>query len=310
MRPATILPLRLMALSTLQAGVVSRQQVASLGISDSVVRRLISTGGWELVTRGLYRLGPDTLLQRAWAGILLGGPQAVVGRLAAGFLHGLVATAPNRVTVYVPPTQGVRRDDARWQFVRGVRRGRGELPMTAPAQTVVDLAGCLGRDELIAVVARGVNSRLLLAPQVLELAKAQPRARGHAVLLDVLGAHVRGNHSPLEAHYDRDVERAHRLPRGTRQVTLVAGSRSDVVYDAYWLIVELDGVAFHLDKLADMERDNRHLIRGYRTLRFGWFHVTRDPCAVAAQVGAALAQAGWSGHLRPCPRCLPRPRKT
>jgi very-short-patch-repair endonuclease len=76
-----------------------------------------------------------------------------------------------------------------------------------------------------------------------------------------------------------------------------------VVYEAYRLIVELDGLAYHLDKVADMERDNHHLVAGYRTLRFGWTHVAGNPCAVAATVAAALHQGGWEGSPRRCPRC-------
>jgi very-short-patch-repair endonuclease len=275
-------------------------------LSDAVVERLLRAGAWRRVAAGIYALEPDSFPQRAWAGYLIGGPRAVVGRQAAAFLHGLISVAPKRVTVFVGQATRARRDDPRWQFVRGDRTGCGDLPTTSPAQTLIDLAPQLDRHELATVVSRALATRLVQADQMTALLQGQRQASGRRLLLDLLGGPADGLESPLESRYEHDVERAHGLPRMTRQASLTGRDRCDGLYEAYRLIVELDGLAYHLDKLADMERDNRHLVLGYRTLRFGWAHVTRQPCAVAAQVAAALRQGGWPGTLRPCPRC-PRP---
>jgi very-short-patch-repair endonuclease len=268
-----------------------------------VVERLVRDRVWRALTRGYYALEPDSFLQRAWAGVLIGGPRAALGRQAAAYLHGLSRDEPRRVTVYIGQGTRARRADPRWEFIRGDRARSGSPPATSPAPTIIDLAGQADRHEVATIVSRALASRRVLADQILALLADQPAAAGRRTLLDLLGGPADGIESPLEARYESAVERAHGLPPARRQVNLTSRDRSDAVYEDYWLIVELDGLAYHLDKLADMERDNRHLVLGYRTLRFGWAHVARDPCAVAAQVAAALRQGGWPGEVRRCPRC-------
>jgi hypothetical protein len=70
--------------------------------------------------------------------------------------------------------------------------------------------------------------------------------------------------------------------------------------------VELDGRRFHPGEHRDLDvaRDNHAAATGASTLRYGWADVTRQPCAVAAQVHAALAERGYAGPLTPCsPTC-------
>jgi very-short-patch-repair endonuclease len=292
-----------LALSRGQAGVLSRQQVAGFGLSDTVISRLVGQGWWRPVTRGVYALAPDSFLQRAWAGVLVGGQWAVLGQLAAGSLHGLIPTEPDQICVYTGADHQVTRSDPRWLFVRSDRLGVGEPARTRLAQTIIDLAALLDGDDLAGLVARALGSRRVSAQQVLNLLDDYPRLRHRALLAEALGGFARGAHSPLEVRYERDVERAHGLPTASRQVRVSGSSRCDACYELYRLIVELDGLAYHLNKVADMERDNQHLIAGFRTLRFGWTHVTQRPCWVAAQVATALTQAGWPGTPHPCPRC-------
>jgi hypothetical protein len=181
-------PLRLIAQSNLQCGVVTRAQVAGAGLSDDVVGRLVANQTWRVVTRGVYALQPDSFDQRAWAGVLIGGARAVVGEAAAAFLHGIVSVAPERITVLVGRDTPARRQDARWQFVRRDARGGGEPPRTGVAQTIIDLAGRLGPDELAPIVSRAINLRLAEAADITELLGGQPRARGRRTLLALLGA--------------------------------------------------------------------------------------------------------------------------
>ena len=79
----------------------------------------------------------------------------------------------------------------------------------------------------------------------------------------------------------------------------------DVLYDEYGLVVELDGRLGHegLGRFRDMWRDNQAALEALLTLRYGSIDVCGRPCAVAAQVGAALADRGWNGVLTRCSRC-------
>ncbi|NHB84116.1 DUF559 domain-containing protein [Tessaracoccus sp. HDW20] len=95
--------------------------------------------------------------------------------------------------------------------------------------------------------------------------------------------------STLESHFLHQVLRSHQLPEGVRQISLSKGTRSDVVLEEYRVVVELDGRRGHEGeaKWRDAYRDNRHLLSGYVTLRFGWHDVVLTP-------------AEWPGCSRPC----------
>src|SRR5262249_11386156 len=110
----------------------------------------------------------------------------------------------------------------------------------------------------------------------------------------------------------RDVEQAHCLPRGRRQVRRTDGDRReyrDVHYDDFATAVELDGRAYHPEERrhSDRRRDNAAAAAGERTVRYGWADVT-TPCPTAGQVARALRAGGWRGRLRPCRRrdCIVR----
>lgn len=111
-------------------------------------------------------------------------------------------------------------------------------------------------------------------------------------------------HSELERIFRRDVERAHGLPTGARQVQGLR-YRTDVEYLGGAVITELDGRLGHEGegRFRDMDRDNHHAVHGRVTLRYGWADVTEGPCKVARQIAAVLYAHGWQGVLTPCPNC-------
>lgn len=114
---------------------------------------------------------------------------------------------------------------------------------------------------------------------------------------------------PSDLVHLRDVERAHRLPQGSRQYAVRRpGGRwyDDVRYARFGVTVELDGRAAHPDEARwrDMRRDNAAAVDGRRVLRYGWTDVAGQPCAVAAQVATVLRASGWAGPVRRCgPHC-------
>jgi hypothetical protein len=118
----------------------------------------------------------------------------------------------------------------------------------------------------------------------------------------------------LEFRYVNRVERPHGLPSAVRQYRVTrSGQRQyqDVTYQAYGVVVELDGRAAHPVEFRwrDIRRDNASATEGQVTLRYGWPDVTQRPCLVATEVGAVLSRRGWDGRLRRCgPACLLPPR--
>jgi hypothetical protein len=136
------------------------------------------------------------------------------------------------------------------------------------------------------------------------------KLRWRPELDEFITAAAGGAHSLLEFRYDRDVERAHGLPKASQQVpfTKADGSRGfrDRCYEKYELLVELDGKRAHPEERRghDRRRDNDATAGGGATLRYDWDDVTRHGCDTAAQVARSLAKRGWSGQLKPCsPSC-------
>jgi very-short-patch-repair endonuclease len=109
--------------------------------------------------------------------------------------------------------------------------------------------------------------------------------------------------------YVRDVERAHGLPTGLRQLRRVHGGAviyDDVAYEPYATVVHLDGRVHEYDaRFRDTARDNSAVTEGRDPLRYGWHDVTARPCAVATQVAAVLHRNGRPGVPHACarPRC-------
>ena len=239
--------------------------------------------------------------------MLLGGPRSRLGFSTAGHLWGLV-DEPRSVSVLVPKGRDIVDRDV-WVFRRetsGVRDGRspGAPPRTTIEDTVVDLCADAARAEVLDLVTRAVQGRRTNARRILTCVDRRPRVRHRAHLHALLDDVIEGAQSALELRYLQDVERAHGLPRGTRQARAQRGrAYRDVRYDDYATLVELDGQVHSDQRLRDARRDNAALLQGEVTLRYGWPDVTERSCQVAWEVAAILRTQGWAGEPRRCPRC-------
>ncbi|HQY98418.1 MAG TPA: type IV toxin-antitoxin system AbiEi family antitoxin domain-containing protein [Propionicimonas sp.] len=304
MIPRTELPEALMQLALMQAGALSREQVLAFGITDRVIDRLVAQGTWRRVTRGILAASEESWLQLAWAGLLLGGPKAILGEQSAGYLHGIERHPPEQVVVFIGRDGRVARDD-RWRFVRSDRLGIREPARTRLPETVVDIARSLTEDEMTSMLAEVIGSGRVRPEDILRVAHATARLPHRKLFNDVLSDVAEGVDSPLELRYLRTVERAHALPRAERRRRPAQRFRTDAWYREYGVIVELDGDAYHrgVARSTDMTRDNLHQLNGMTTLRFTWTHIVGNPCGAAEQVAAMLTARGWSGGLQSCPRC-------
>ncbi len=157
--------------------------------------------------------------------------------------------------------------------------------------------------DVLSLLADVVSGRRTTPDRLLAALEERPRLRHRRLLRQVLGDVGDGVHSVLERAYRRDVELAHGLPDGRRQVRLAG--RSDVLYEECGVVVELDGRLGHVGAgvFRDLDRDNRTMLSNLLTLRFGHHDVTSRPCDVADQVGRALAARGWDGAVHACRRC-------
>ena len=289
-----------------QGGVLSARQADGCGVSGDVRRRLLGEGAWRRIVTGLYAIGPDSWQQRAWAGVLIGGPQAALGHEAALHLAGL-GPEPDQIIVFVGRQAGFPRDGC-WRFIRSFRQGYGAPPRTSLTSAIIDVGAHWPVDDLLTVVGAAVTGGKVTAYGLRAELAARARHPRRSLMYSVIDDVGSGTTTVLESRYRELVETAHGLPSPRRQAKPVGRYRVDNWYEPYRLIVEVDGRATHVGLAAsiDMDRDNLHAAHGITTLRFTWSHVTRSPCETAQVIAQALTRAGWPGSLHSCHHCRPR----
>ncbi|MGV3562748.1 MAG: hypothetical protein ACO1ON_05640 [Nocardioides sp.] len=308
----------LLRLQRRQAGVMSRGQALSLGVDAVFVERMLRRREWVRVHDGVYvdHTGPLSQRQREWAA-LLRYPGSVLSAQAALSAAGLEGDGrPRRVDLAVQHGRRVARTPG--IVVTQLRCFESAALLEAsPPRLRVEHAALLvasaatREDASVAVLADVVREGVTTTGRLLGALAAHPRLPRRALLREVLADVAAGAQSPLERRYLRDVERAHGLPRGERQVRevvrVVEGELlrwvvRDVRYRAQQALLELDGRIGHsaaLDRWADLQRDLDAAVHGDLTLRAGWQQVL-DRCRLASVVGRVLQARGWAGTPVPC----------
>jgi hypothetical protein len=311
------LPDEVLDLLDYQAGALSRAQAKRAGMTGRQIDTAARSGRWQRLHAGVYAAftgepGRVTLL---WGAVLRAGPKAVLSHHSAAELQGLAAMPAPAIHVMVPtgrqiaPISGVVLHYS--SLVTRERHPALRPPQTRVEETVLDLAGgAASLDEALGWIFRACGSRRTTAERIASALARRARMRWRTELAAALGLGADGVHSLLEFRYVNRVERPHELPVATRQVRVTRAGQhqyQDVTYQAYGVVVELDGRAAHPVELRwrDIRRDNANTVDDRRTLRYGWSDVTEEPCRVAAEVGSVLFRRGWDGRLRRCgPACL------
>lgn len=313
------MPRGLQVLAKYQAGLVSWSQATDKKMTRSAIRSRVKSGRWRLIYRGVYATfnGPLTRDAQLWAAVLYAGKGAVLSHETAAELHRLNDDRAPLVHVTVPLKRQVRavtgmmvhrserftQDDLSFPL--------GELPRTMVEETILDLAAQMDNaDDVCALVTR-VFARNLTGVQPMRFALDQrERQKWRKEITEFMAAAAGGAHSVLEFRYDRDVERAHGLPRSRHQVPFKKkdGSRGyrDRVFEECSLIIELDGDGAHPSdrRWEDKHRDNAAAAEGEQSLRYGWRDVRWDPCGTASEIFRVLRKRGWDGTPEPCsPGC-------
>lgn len=301
-----------------QAGVVSRGQALSAGLDTVYVERMLRRRSWVRVHAGVYvdHTGPLSQRQREWAA-LLRYPGSVLSAQAALRSAGLGGDRrERRVELAVPHGRRVARTPGIVVTQLRCFESAALLGATPPRLRVEHAAllvasTAAGEDAAVAVIADVVREGATTTDRLLDALSHHPKLPRRALLREVLADVAEGAQSPLERRYLRDVERAHGLPRGERQVRevvrVVEGELlrwvvRDVRYRGQRVLMELDGRLGHtaaLDRWDDLQRDLEAAVKGDLTLRPGWQQVL-NRCRLAAIVAGVLAARGWAGAPHPC----------
>lgn len=245
---------------------------------------------------GVYAVGwPAIDRIRQWmAAVLAGGDGAALSHRSAAALWG-IGEESSQIDISVRRRCELRRPGIRF-------RGRpslaaraivlhDDIPVTSPAQTLVDLATELDSVALERAV-NDADKRDLINPEGLreDLVHfgGNPGVRPLRHLLDRL--FFRLSDSDLEIYFRRIV-RAARLP-----IPLTKQRVNRFEVDFFWpqlgLVVETDGLRYHRTpsaQLRDARRDRAHVMAGMTPLRFTHYEVRYEPGRVRAELLRTIA---------------------
>jgi very-short-patch-repair endonuclease len=217
------------------------------------------------------------------AAVLAGGEGAVLSHRSAAALWEIGTERQGRIDVSVRRRCELRRAGIRLHgrptlSTRNITL-RDDIPVTAPVQTLVDLASELGSLALERAV-NEADKRGLVDPEALrdELTRfgGEPGVRPLRILLDKLFFQL--SDSDLEIYFRRIVKAAGLpMPLSKQRV-----NRFEV--DFFWpdlgLVVETDGLRYHRTPSAqvrDARRDRAHVMAGMTPLRFTHYEVRYEP---------------------------------
>jgi hypothetical protein len=286
-------------LAARQHGLVSIDQLLTLGLSREAVQRRVTAGRLHRVHQGVYAVGHMRLTQRGrWmAAVLAGGPNAVLSHRSAAALHGLL---PPGVTHVTTPRRLRDRDGIRFHTrslpFDEVTHPDG-IPTTTVARALLDIAASEPR-QFERAFNEAEYRRLTDATGIAELVDRYPRARGlacvRAVICDPADGHTREDleHTFLELLDRHGIER----PALNADLELEPGRwiRPDCMWREARLIVELDGRAAHATGSrfeSDRERDRLLVLAGWRIVRITWRALATEPGRIARDVRRLLAIA-------------------
>jgi hypothetical protein len=300
-----------------QGGAVSRSQAIRAGLSPGMIKFRVRSGRWRQIHPGVYATfsGDLTRRTRLWAAVLSAGPGAALSHETAAELHRLADKPVEMIHLTVPAGRRVSAADGvrlhRSARVMEAVQANTHPPRTRVEETVLDLTQTAKSfDDVCGWVTRAIARELTDETRLRQAMTSRKRMRWREDLAELIVAAASGDHSVLEFRYHRDVERAHGLPEPARQVpfTTPGGRRGrrDRVYEAFGLVIELDGRLAHPaeNQGKDKTRDNAAAADGKQTLRYGWSQVKWQPCETAAEVARVLRRRGWSARPRPCsPGC-------
>ncbi|WP_328528092.1 type IV toxin-antitoxin system AbiEi family antitoxin domain-containing protein [Nocardioides sp. NBC_00368] len=294
----------------MQHGVASHAQLTAGGLSRIDIERAVRRNELRRVHPRVYidHTGPLTWEQRAWAAVLYADP-AVLCRESLEAPRGRDDGWPIHVAIdhsrKVMPQPGVVV-----HRMRGLKlKAYGGTP---PRLKVEDNALAMANEatseiDAIARVAEVASRSYVTAASLqaaLDRAHSLRRRKLIQGLVDDLAS---GAHSVLEHGYLTKVERPHDLPAGRRQSPRIGSTGNqyrDVEYEAYGLVVELDGALGHdswRDQARDADRSLDDLAQlGSVTARLRFHQVFGTPCQTAARIGRILTKNGWPGNLGPC----------
>jgi predicted transcriptional regulator of viral defense system len=240
------------ALARAQAGVISRRQLLTAGVTRDQVDGLLAGGALTILARGVFlvRGAPETYDARLWAAVL--GTGGLLGFATAAHLWGVVDSAPGRIAVVLSPDRRSRRCPGvrvhRVPVPPKHRQRRNGLPVTSRTWTLLDHLGELRFDAGCTLADRALQRGWLTVADIERRLADWPGRSGNAVLRRLMSVVGDG----AAAQSERTL---HAILRGAGLTGWVANypvwhngvllGVADVAFPGAGLVIEVDGMAFH-----------------------------------------------------------------
>jgi hypothetical protein len=297
-----------------QFGRITHRQLQRLGITKSTARDWRRAGYLHPRLPGVHAVGHPgrTVEAELFEAVLYAGPGAMLSHTTAAWWQGLIEHPSPLTHVSTPRRRAAPRGIMIHSRRPLTRIAHGGIPVTTPEQTVFDLATYCVDDPVLARVAlaqldfEGRYDPAALLALCRRGVAGSERLRAAIAEFDPRFAATRSRFERNWIVYCEQTD----TPKPDAVNVFVHGIRSDNVYFAERLIIELDGVGNHHTP-AQIRRDrlNERTLRGHKWLvhRYSWSDIDRDPLGVHADVVAALAErAPRTSGERPAVEIAPR----
>lgn len=301
--PVRRLRMDLSGLLAAQAGIVHRDQVVSVAVTDAMLRWRLERGQWRTVLPSVYAVGPDqelTAWQRELAAHLFAGESSLITGPAALRRQGLryVPADDGRVHMLVPHTR--RLSGTGYVAVHRTRlfpsaRPVDGLPLASVARAAADTVRLgVSRRTGRALVAEAVQRRFASVDEFARELAEGPR-RGSGLLRELVAELADGVRSAPEAELRELLADSGVLPEilWNPAITDLAGAvlpTPDGLIVEAGVALEVDSREFHLspeDWRRTMRRHNELSAHGLLVLHFTPDQIRREPYAIVKTVVAA-----------------------
>jgi hypothetical protein len=301
-RIATKIPqAAVIAIARAQHRNVTRAQLSAAGLSAEAIKQRVRGGWLHREHLGVYSVGTPaaTPIEHAAAAVLACGDRAALGHPSALALWGWAKRWPSPIHV---TTQTDRRPSGLIVH-RTTKLARSDIRMhlgirvTSPARTLLDCAPIM---PITRAVNDALRSPFLTQTQLADVCARNPKHPGTRLLAEFLDLTSGPTRSEFEdAFPDFCVTFGLPVPRLN---VIVCGYEVDAYFPDHGVIVELDGWAFHRDRVtfeSDRNRDADTLAAGLVTVRITWARMTIDPQHEADRLHGILEQRLASGAWPP-----------
>jgi len=270
------------------------------GFGRHAIAHRISKGRLHPVFRGVYAVGRSGLTPRGrWmAAVLSCGPGAVLSHGSAAALLGIGWEDGEGIEVTVCPGWDRMRPGIRIHRRRGLGKGAtgtfDDIPVTSPAQTLIDLAVRHDRMTVERMVDEADRLDLITPPKLRAALAHHGGEPGVARLRTWLDRRTfRLTRSRLERLFLSLADEVGLPVPETK--AWVNGFEVDFLWPDLRLVVETDGLRHHrtpAEQARDHLRDQAHAAAGFTPLRFSHEQVRYEPEHVRVILGDVARRLG------------------